>query len=255
VIYNRLIAIEPFAMARPKAAGCCSTISWEAMPMSAINRVLLAVVVAAGASLVFVDSVSADNMKAMHLIVVERATSDTVTDVGAKGDSVGDILTFANKVYDRSNKTEVGHDNGWCVRTVVGQAWECFWTLILDKGQITVEGPFYDAKDSVLAVTGGTGAYAAMRGDMKLHARNEKGSEYDFAYNLLTASAFAQNASTGATQDDREVTALNLLVAKGYRDFKTVRANGRNFIVDAVHGGKNVTVTINPDTGQISEGI
>ena len=54
---------------------------------------------------------------------------------------------------------------------------------------------------------------------------------------------------------DREVTALNLLVAKGYRDFKTVRANGKNFIVDAVHGGKSLMVTINPDTGQISEGI
>jgi allene oxide cyclase len=153
--------------------------------MSAINRVLLAVVVVAGAFVVFIDPVSADDMKAMHLIVVERATSDAVTDVGAKGDSVGDILTFANKIYDQSNKTEVGHDNGWCVRTVVGQAWECFWTLILDKGQITVEGPFYDTKDSVLAVTGGTGAYAAMRGDMKLHARNDKGTEYDFGYNLL----------------------------------------------------------------------
>ena len=153
--------------------------------MSAINRILLATVVVAGAFVVFIDPVSADDIKAMQLMLVERETSGAVTDVGAKGDSVGDILTFANKVYDQSNKTEVGHDNGWCVRTVVGQTWECFWTLILDKGQITVEGPFYDTKDSLLAVTGGTGAYSAMRGDMKLHARNDKGTEYDFGYNLL----------------------------------------------------------------------
>jgi hypothetical protein len=72
---------------------------------------------------------------------------------------------------------------------------------------------------------------------------------------MMAASAFAQSAWSGATQGDREVTALNLLAAKGYRDFRTVRASGGNFIVDAVHGGKNVTVTINPDTGQISEGI
>jgi hypothetical protein len=58
-----------------------------------------------------------------------------------------------------------------------------------------------------------------------------------------------------AAQGDREVTALNLLAAKGYRDFKTIRRSGENFIIDTVHGGKNVTVTINPDTGQISEGI
>ena len=119
-----------------------------------------------------------------QLTVVERAASDTVTDLGAKGDSVGDILTFANEIYDKGDKTLVGHDNGWCVRTVVGQAWECFWTLLLDEGQITVEGPYYDTKDSTLAITGGTGEYKEARGEMKLHARDSKGSEYDFVYNL-----------------------------------------------------------------------
>jgi hypothetical protein len=121
---------------------------------------------------------------AEQLTVVERAATDTVTDTGAKGDSVGDILTFANEIYDKDDKTLVGHDNGWCVRTVVGQAWECFWTLLLKEGQITVEGPYYDTKDSVLAVTGGTGEYKSARGEMKLHARDSKGSEYDFVYNL-----------------------------------------------------------------------
>ncbi len=121
------------------------------------------------------------------LSVVERAASDTVTDLGVKGDSVGDVLTFSNEIYDETNKTVVGRDNGWCVRTVAGQSWECFWTIVLEKGQITVEGPFYDSKDSVLAVTGGTGAYAAARGEMKLHARDDKGTEYDFVYSLTDA--------------------------------------------------------------------
>jgi len=43
----------------------------------------------------------ADDVK--QLVVVERATSDTVTDLGAEGDSVGDILTCANDIYDQSN--------------------------------------------------------------------------------------------------------------------------------------------------------
>ena len=127
---------------------------------------------------------TASAAEAEHLTVVERATTDAVTDLGDKGDSVGDVLTFANEVYDQANATKVGSDNGWCVRTLVGQAWECFWTLTLAKGQITVEGPFYDSKDSVLAVTGGTGAYARMRGEMALHARDAQGSAYDFAYSL-----------------------------------------------------------------------
>jgi hypothetical protein len=126
---------------------------------------------------------SADVME--KVAVVEHATTDLVTDTGDKGDTVGDILTFANEVFDEGNAKKVGDDNGWCVRTAVGKAWECFWTLSLADGQITVEGPFLDAGDSNLAVTGGTGAYSGVRGEMKLHARDAKGSEYDFIYNLI----------------------------------------------------------------------
>src|SRR5215471_21371665 len=106
---------------------------------------------------------------AEQIELVEHATTDAVTDTGAKGDSAGDVLTFANEVFDADNKNKVGSDQGICFRTVVGKAWECFWTLNTDKGQITVEGPFYDSGDSVLAVTGGTGEYSAVQGDMKLH--------------------------------------------------------------------------------------
>jgi len=118
------------------------------------------------------------------IAVVERATSDAVTDTGATGDTAGDLLTFANKVYDAANKNQVGTDQGFCIRTEVGKSWECYWTLQLAGGQITVEGPFLDKGDSVLAITGGTGRYAGVRGQMKLHARDEKGSEYDFIYQL-----------------------------------------------------------------------
>jgi hypothetical protein len=144
----------------------------------------LAVVLSAGLLSAAVFSVPAVQAGSGKLTLVERATTDTVTDLGAKGDSAGDVLTFANEVYDAKNEKQVGTDNGWCIRTVPGKAWECFWTLTLAKGQITVEGPFLDAGDSVLAVTGGTGAYRGARGEMALHARDAKGSEYDFKYTL-----------------------------------------------------------------------
>jgi allene oxide cyclase len=139
-----------------------------------VSALLSGIALAASAA-----AASAETMK-----VVERATTDAVTETGDEGDSAGDILTFANELYDEANANKVGTDNGWCVRTVVGVAWECFWTASLADGQITVEGPFLDAGDSVLAITGGTGKYAAVRGEMKLHARNEEGSEYDFVYEL-----------------------------------------------------------------------
>jgi allene oxide cyclase len=116
--------------------------------------------------------------------VVEHADTDAVTDTGAKGDTVGDVLTFANPVFDKANKVQLGTDQGFCVRVAVGKSWECLWTLALKSGQLTVEGPFLDAGDSVLAVTGGTGKYAGARGQMKLHARDAKGTAYDFVYEL-----------------------------------------------------------------------
>jgi allene oxide cyclase len=120
------------------------------------------------------------------LTVVERVTTDVVTDIGEEGDSLGDILTFANEVYDETNETLVGTDNGYCVRTVVGVVWECVWTLMLEDGYITVEGPFYDTVDSVFVVTGGTGAYVNARGHMILTAFNEDATELTFAYELYT---------------------------------------------------------------------
>ena len=117
--------------------------------------------------------------------VIEHATTDVVTNNdGRATDSVGDILTFANEVFDRSDAHKVGTDQGYCVRMAVGQSWECVWTTLLARGQITVEGPFYDTKDSVLAITGGTGAYANARGQMELKSR-ANGTEFAFIFHLI----------------------------------------------------------------------
>jgi allene oxide cyclase len=122
---------------------------------------------------------------AEQFTVVERPVGETTVDLGPKGDSVGDLLVFANKVYDAANKAQLGSDQGYCVRTVVGKSWECFWTLTLKAGQITVEGPFLDAGDSLLVVTGGTGKYAGAKGSLKLHPRDATPTGYDFTYDLL----------------------------------------------------------------------
>ncbi len=119
--------------------------------------------------------------------VVEHANTDTTNHIGKGADNLGDVLTFTNPVFDAADKNEIGADQGFCIRVKPGVAYECLWTLKLKAGQITVEGPFLDAGDSMLAVTGGTGKYADVRGQMKLHARNAKGTEYDFVYTLSHA--------------------------------------------------------------------
>jgi allene oxide cyclase len=134
----------------------------------------------------FVAALSALPVFAAEQIkVIEHPVGETTVDLGPKGDSIGDLLVFANGVFDAADKVQVGKDQGYCVRTVVGKSWECFWTLILKGGQITVEGPFMDEGDSLFAVTGGTGRYAGAKGSMKLHPRDAKSSSYDFVYDLL----------------------------------------------------------------------
>ena len=128
------------------------------------------------------DSVAAAATR--NVIVVERAVTDAVVDNAPKGDSAGDLLTFANPIYNRTNAKRVGHNQGSCIRTVVGKAWQCSWTTWLDKGSLVVEGPFFDKHDSVLAITGGTGRYASARGVMHLHARNAKGTAFTFRFTI-----------------------------------------------------------------------
>jgi allene oxide cyclase len=141
------------------------------------------IAIAAGVGGLIATGASAAEPQEIKL--VEHATTDAVTDTGAPGDSAGDILTFSNEVYDADDKNKVGSDQGICFRTVPGKAWECFWTLALDKGQLTVEGPFLDKGDSVLAITGGTGAYAGARGEMALSdVSGGKGEKYSFTYRI-----------------------------------------------------------------------
>lgn len=122
--------------------------------------------------------------------VVEHATTDTVIDVGPPGDSTGDLLTFHNDIYDPTDTTQVGTDQGDCIRIdPAAGSWECRWITKIDatgeaqSGSITVEGPFFDTRASVLAVTGATGNFRGATGVMKLEAGPGEG-EYTFTFRL-----------------------------------------------------------------------
>jgi allene oxide cyclase len=120
------------------------------------------------------------------IVLIEHPSNETTVHTAKAGtDAVGDILSFANPVFDAANKQQVASDQGFCVRTVVGKSWECMWTMLLKEGLITVEGPFHDTGDSIFAITGGTGKYEGAKGHMKLHPREGHPEAYDFIYELL----------------------------------------------------------------------
>jgi allene oxide cyclase len=154
--------------------------------MKMIRHSILLVAVAATLSLGLVAPAagSARASKATVIHVVERPATDAITNGDPEIDKLGNVLTFANKVYDSANKRQVGSDQGYCIRTVVGKAWECNWTTFLKSGSITVEGKFLDSGNTVLAITGGTGAYATARGKMDLKYRNKKGTAFNFVFHL-----------------------------------------------------------------------
>jgi allene oxide cyclase len=152
-----------------------------------LMTVFAAATVSAVAITISIVSAATAGPNVTRLEVVERATTDTVVDLTTNGDSTGDLLTFHNELYDDRNRTVVGSDQGECTRIEVGVSWECRWVNQFDEGSITVEGPFLDAGSSNLAITGGTGAYRDARGTMRLVARDDAGTEFDFVFRVVSS--------------------------------------------------------------------
>lgn len=152
-------------------------------------RKTLPIAAAAIASVLVVGYVAqaggSQGRQAVVLHVIEHATTDTVIDIGPVGDSSGDLLTFANEIFDESNAEKVGRNQGDCVRINVTEgSWECRWILFVAGGALTVEGPFFDTKDSILIITGGRGIYSGAGGSMQLKLRDSL-TEFDFIYKII----------------------------------------------------------------------
>jgi allene oxide cyclase len=123
---------------------------------------------------------------ATTLTVVEHAVSDHVTDLGKTGLGPGDLLTFHNPIYDSTDTTVVGSDQGSCIRVSKVKnnkkgSWECTWTTFLESGSIVIETPFYDTGLGLGAITGGTGTYVGASGSLDLSCTE---TECTFTFNL-----------------------------------------------------------------------
>jgi hypothetical protein len=120
-------------------------------------------------------------------VVIEHA-NPTLFDTGAQGDTVGDFRVFSNDLHDADNVNVVGTDQGFCVRTAVGQRMECTWTNIFDNGTIVTQGPGRDAafrgEEMTVAITGGTGDYVGASGEMTIKKLEGHNHQFSFTFEL-----------------------------------------------------------------------
>jgi hypothetical protein len=95
-------------------------------------------------------------------------------DIGAAGDSVGDMYVFDQPLLDAQGR-EIGNNSGVCIRSRVGHSLQCQWTLTLDDGTIQVAGREFDKGASDITIVGGTGRYSGISGYM-VSVNNDDGT-------------------------------------------------------------------------------
>jgi hypothetical protein len=98
-----------------------------------------------------------------------KLTKLDLVDVGAPGDSVGDMVVFTFQVLNRNGGSRLGAGHGYCVRTEVGVANDCLANSSLPGGRIVLQWESHDGERAArAAIVGGTGRYRHQTGDVKL---------------------------------------------------------------------------------------
>jgi hypothetical protein len=130
------------------------------------------------AKLAYTSSDDRDKDQSGELIrLVERAQDFTIQDFGTAGPSLGDRIIFTSDLFDEAGN-KVGSDGADCVVVRIDpgaplseqQVVQCTVTVELADGQITFQG-LARGTENLFAVTGGTGAYRAARGEAYVRDR------------------------------------------------------------------------------------
>lgn len=88
--------------------------------------------------------------------------------------SLGDLVPFTNKVYTGCLQKRVGITAGICILIKhepekKGDRYEAIFSFYFgDYGHIAVQGPYLTYEDTYLAVTGGSGIFEGVSGQVKL---------------------------------------------------------------------------------------
>jgi hypothetical protein len=128
-----------------------------------------------------------NNNKEGNLTVLVKSREASVVDLDPQGSSQGDMRVVNAPLYNASGKQKVGRFDVVCVSTdPADEANEkyhmaqCTYTYTLAGGEITAQGVSAFPKLSEIpstavdAVSGGTGKYAGVRGEVSLQTRANK---------------------------------------------------------------------------------
>ena len=128
-----------------------------------------------------------NNNKEGNLTVLVKNREASVVDLDPQGSSQGDMRVVNAPLYNASGKQKVGRFDVVCVSTdPADEAKEkyhmaqCTYTYTLAGGEITAQGVSAFPKLSEIpstavdAVSGGTGKYAGVRGEVSLQTRANK---------------------------------------------------------------------------------
>nr|XP_023903795.1 allene oxide cyclase, chloroplastic-like [Quercus suber]POE46018.1 allene oxide cyclase, chloroplastic [Quercus suber] len=89
--------------------------------------------------------------------------------------SLGDLVPFSNKLYSGDLQKRLGITAGMCILIEnkpekKGDRYEATYSFYFgDYGHISVQGPYLTYEDTCLAVTGGSGIFEGVYGQVKLH--------------------------------------------------------------------------------------
>jgi hypothetical protein len=156
----------------------------DGMPLVSSRRALGAIlsvvaVATAGVSYASADSAAPHgHVREIHLAESSATPALTFVDTGKPGLTPGDLVVTSDDLT-RDGRPGAGVLQQSC--TIVRPASspftsssECSGSLALEEGTITLEGPFVAALPAQkAAITGGTGAFAAARGEVVVRAEDD----------------------------------------------------------------------------------
>ncbi|XVF31570.1 hypothetical protein REPUB_Repub17cG0002000 [Reevesia pubescens] len=88
---------------------------------------------------------------------------------------LGDLVPFSNKIYTGDLEKRLGITAGICILIEnkpekKGDRYEAIFSFYFgDYGHIAVQGPYLTYEDTYLAITGGSGIFEGVSGQVKLH--------------------------------------------------------------------------------------
>ncbi len=138
--------------------------------------VLAVLVLALGGAAAATDG-SAKPRKPVKIAFLDVADEFEFVDVGAAGQSPGDLFVFENDLRNRADTRTIGRFLATCTALVTPGLASCRGTIQLEGGNVEVATAIdFNAGGPILAaVTGGTERYRFVRGQLRLSEETSPG--------------------------------------------------------------------------------